>query len=93
MLLLVLDRLAANGLRFTQFYNGARCCPTRAALLTGVYAHQAGVGLMTGDRKLPGYRGGLGRNVLTIAEALQPFPETQPGSAAAPNTSGCLSAA
>ena len=35
-----LDRLAANGLRFTQFYNTARCWPTRAALLTGYYAQQ-----------------------------------------------------
>jgi arylsulfatase A-like enzyme len=65
-----LDRLAAGGLRFTQFYNTARCCPTRAALLTGVYSHQAGIGAMTDDRKLPGYRGDLGHNVLTIAEAL-----------------------
>ena len=65
-----LDRLAENGLRFTQFYNTARCCPTRAALLTGVYQHQAGIGLMTGDQRLPGYRGELGRNVLSIAEAL-----------------------
>ena len=39
-----LDRLAAGGLRFTQFYNTARCCPTRASLLTGLYPHQAGVG-------------------------------------------------
>ena len=31
-----LDRLAANGLRFSQFYNVARCCPTRASLLTGI---------------------------------------------------------
>ena len=42
-----LDALAKNGLRFTQFYNTGRCCPTRAALLTGVYSHQAGVGHMT----------------------------------------------
>lgn len=35
-----LDRLAKNGLRFTQFYNTARCWPTRAALLTGYYAQQ-----------------------------------------------------
>src|SRR3954453_5109485 len=35
-----LDRLAANGLRFTQFYNTARCWPTRAAILTGYYAQQ-----------------------------------------------------
>ena len=50
----VLDNLAANGLRFTQFYNTSRCCPTRASLLTGMYQHQAGIGLMTGDNKLPG---------------------------------------
>src|SRR6201992_1343413 len=52
-----LDRLAAGGLRFTQFYNTARCCPTRAALLTGLYSHEAGVGHMTEDDKVPGYRG------------------------------------
>jgi len=66
-----LDRLAEDGLRFTQFYNGARCCPTRASLLSGVYPHQAGIGLMTGaSGDLPGYRGELGRDVVTIAEAL-----------------------
>ena len=65
-----LDRLARNGIRFTQFYNTSRCCPTRASLLTGMYPHQAGIGLMTGDNKLPGYRGELGRDVVTIAEAL-----------------------
>ena len=41
-----LDALAAGGVRFTQFYNTARCCPTRASLLTGLYPHQAGVGHM-----------------------------------------------
>ena len=41
-----LDELAQNGLRFTQFYNTARCCPTRASLLTGLYSHQAGMGAM-----------------------------------------------
>ena len=65
-----LDQLANHGVRFSQFYNAARCCPTRAALLSGVYQHQAGIGLMTGDSKLPGYRGELGRNVVSIAEAL-----------------------
>src|SRR5213075_912543 len=35
-----LDQLAANGVRFTQFYNTARCWPTRAAALTGYYAQQ-----------------------------------------------------
>lgn len=65
-----LDRLAANGLRFSHFYNTARCCPTRASLLTGLYAHQAGVGHMMGDDDLPGYRGDLAANAVTIAEAL-----------------------
>ncbi len=65
-----LDHLAKNGLRFTQFYNTARCCPTRASLLTGLYPHQAGMGLMASDRKLPGYKGGLGRDAVTMAEVL-----------------------
>jgi len=67
-----LDALAKDGLRFTQFYNTARCCPTRAALLTGLYSHQAGVGHMVGDNKLPGYRGFLNGNCATIAEVLRP---------------------
>src|SRR3990170_1543372 len=57
-----LDRLAAGGLRFTHLYNTARCCPTRASLLTGLYPHQAGVGHMVDrDDGLPGYRGDLNR--------------------------------
>lgn len=67
-----LDALAANGLRFTQFYNTARCCPTRASLLTGLYPHQAGVGHMMGDYGLPQYQGYLNNQCLTIAEALKP---------------------
>jgi arylsulfatase A-like enzyme len=67
-----LDRLAAGGLRFTQFYNTARCCPTRASLLTGLHPHQAGVGHMMEDRNLEGYRGRLNRQCVTIAEALRP---------------------
>ena len=69
-----LDALAAGGLRFTQFYNTARCCPTRASLLTGLYPHQAGVGHMMEDKgpRFPGYRGDLNRNTPTIAEALRP---------------------
>ncbi len=66
-----LDRLAAGGLRFTQFYNTARCCPTRASLLTGLYPHQAGVGHMMQDRGQPGYRGDLNRRCITIAQALK----------------------
>lgn len=67
-----LQRLADSGLRFTQFYNTSRCCPTRASLLTGLYPHQAGVGHMMNDRGHPGYRGELNKNCLTIAEALKP---------------------
>lgn len=66
-----LDKLAANGLRFTQFYNTGRCCPTRAALLTGLYSHQAGVGHMTNDRKQPGYTGDLNNQCVTIPEVLR----------------------
>ncbi len=69
-----LDRLAERGVRFTQFYNTARCCPTRASLLTGLYAHQAGMGGMTGDAgpANPGYRGRLTERCVTIAEVLGP---------------------
>ena len=67
-----LDRLASNGLRFRQFYNTARCCPTRASLLTGLYPHQAGVGHMMEDRGLPGYRGELNNQCRTIPEMLRP---------------------
>ncbi|MGI8907397.1 MAG: arylsulfatase [Candidatus Sumerlaeaceae bacterium] len=69
-----LDKLAAEGVRFSQFYNGTRCCPSRASLLTGLYAHKAGVGLMVSDNgtSFPAYRGFLTTNSLTLAEALKP---------------------
>ncbi|WP_155907149.1 arylsulfatase [Lunatimonas lonarensis] len=66
-----LDRMAAEGIRFTQFYNAARCCPTRASLLTGLYPHQAGIGDMTNDLGLPGYRGDLNAQCVTLGEALK----------------------
>jgi arylsulfatase len=66
-----LDRLAANGLRMTQFYNTARCCPTRAALLTGLYQHQAGVGQMIHDLGTPAYQGYLNQQCVTLAEVLK----------------------
>ena len=66
-----LDKLAAGGLRFTQFYNTARCCPTRAALMSGLYSHQAGVGHMVEDRGREGYRGDLSTQCVTIAEVLK----------------------
>ena len=54
-----IDKLGYNGLRFTQMYNGARCCPSRAALLTGLHPHQAGIGQMTADLGTPAYQGYL----------------------------------
>lgn len=67
-----LDSLAGNGVRFTQFYNTARCCPTRASLLTGLHPHQAGIGHMMENRGLEGYRGDLNQRCVTIPEALKP---------------------
>jgi arylsulfatase len=66
-----LDGLAAGGLRFTQFYNAARCCPTRASLLTGLYPHQAGIGHMVGNKGYPAYQGFLNERCVTIAEAMK----------------------
>ena len=65
-----LDSLAADGVKFSQFYNTGRCCPTRATLLTGLYSHQAGIGWMTTDQGQPGYRGQLNDQCVTIAEVL-----------------------
>jgi len=67
-----LDRLAANGLRFSQFYNTARCSPSRASLLTGLHPHQTGIGVLTYDFGPEGYAGNLNRSCVTIAEALKP---------------------
>jgi arylsulfatase len=69
-----LDRLAGGGLRFSQFYNSPRCCPSRAALLTGLYSHQAGMGMMTVDHgryPYPAYEGDLSKHCVTIAEVLK----------------------
>lgn len=66
-----LDKLARDGLRFMQFYNTARCCPTRASLMSGLYPHQAGVGHMINDTKQEGYRGQINNNCVTIAEVLK----------------------
>lgn len=67
----VLDSMAENGLRFTQFYNTARCCPTRASLLTGLYPHQAGIGWMMNDNGYDGYRGELNNHCRTMAEVMK----------------------
>ncbi|HSU52748.1 MAG TPA: arylsulfatase [Candidatus Dormibacteraeota bacterium] len=66
-----LDRLAADGMRLTQFYTTPRCCPSRASLLTGLYPQQAGIGNMMEDRGIPGYRGELNKNCPTIPEELR----------------------
>jgi arylsulfatase A-like enzyme len=67
-----IDRLASNGIRFTQFYNTARCSPTRASLLTGLYPHQAGMGHLSSENyKEPGYVDDLSKNAVTLAEVFQ----------------------
>ncbi len=67
-----LDTLASGGVRFTQFYNTARCCPTRASLLTGLYQHQAGIGHMVDSKQgSEGFQGDLNAHCLTIAQVLQ----------------------
>ena len=54
-----LDRLGTSGFRASQFYNTPRCCPSRACLLTGLYPHQAGVGMMVYRDFGDGYQGGM----------------------------------
>lgn len=66
-----LDRLAQQGLRFTQFYNTARCSPSRASLLTGLHPHQTGIGILTYDSGPEGYAGNLNERCATIAEVLK----------------------
>ncbi len=66
-----LDRLAANGLRYSQFYNTARCSPSRASLLTGLHPHQTGIGILTYSTGPEGYAGDLNRRCVTIPEVLR----------------------
>ncbi len=67
-----INRLAEEGIRYKQFYNAARCCPTRASLITGLYPHQAGMGWMAAaDLGTPAYQGNLNDNSVTIAEVLK----------------------
>lgn len=66
-----LDRLALNGLRMTNMYNCARCCPSRASLLTGLYPHQAGIGHMTLNKGIPSYQGYLREDCVTLGEILK----------------------
>ncbi|MBT7170326.1 MAG: sulfatase-like hydrolase/transferase, partial [Phycisphaerales bacterium] len=57
-----LDALAAGGMRFTQIHNTAKCFPSRACLLTGVYAQQCGM-----DRSFKAIT-----NAVTLGEVLRP---------------------
>ena len=70
-----IDLLAARGIRFTQFYNAGRCCPTRASLLTGLYPHQAGMGGMVStvdsEPMVGAYQGYLNNQSVTMAEVLR----------------------
>ncbi len=66
-----IDQIAREGVRFTRFTNEARCCPTRAALMTGLYPHQAGIGGMNYDLGLPAYQGELNNQCVTLAEMLK----------------------
>lgn len=73
-----LDGLAYGGVRFSQFYNSGRCCPTRASLLTGLHPHQTGIGWMTespgksrGENEPPAYQGFINDQCVTIAEVLR----------------------
>ncbi len=67
-----LDKLAQNGLRFTQFYNTARCSPSRASLMTGLYPHQADMGwLADEDLGREGYHNEINNKCVTIAEVLK----------------------
>lgn len=65
-----IDALGNGGMRFTQMYNGARCCPSRASLLTGLHPHQAGIGHMVYDLGKPEYQGYLNDACVTMAEVL-----------------------
>ncbi len=71
-----LDRLAAGGASFAQGYSFPRCCPSRAALLTGRTPHEAGLGFMVAHEEKPGvnpaaYQGFLRAEVPTLAERLR----------------------
>ena len=71
-----IDRLAGKGLRFTQFYNSGRCCPTRASLMTGRHPHQVGIGHMTEPPHTTlgfegAYQGYLNDNCVTVAQVLR----------------------
>ena len=69
-----IDALAAGGVRFESFYNSARCCPSRAALMTGLYPPQAGIASFTTREphpsRGPAYLGRLNDRCVTLGETL-----------------------
>jgi len=68
-----IDRIAAEGLRYTGFHTTAMCSTTRAALLTGRNHHAVGVGCLANfDSGFPGYRGKIAKEAGTLAEMLRP---------------------
>jgi arylsulfatase A-like enzyme len=71
-----IDALARRGVRFTQVYNSARCCPSRASLMTGLYPSQAGIADFTTAKpsptRGPGHLGRLNQRCVTLAEVLKP---------------------
>jgi arylsulfatase len=71
-----IDKLASEGVQYTNFHAGSACSPTRTMLLTGVDNHRAGMGNMTeiqADNQFgkPGYEGYLNQNVVTIASRMK----------------------
>lgn len=66
-----LDALATAGVRMSQFYNTARCSPSRASLLTGLHPHQTGIGVLTRNDGPGGYPGTLSTDCATLAEVLR----------------------
>jgi len=66
-----IDRLARQGVRFSSFYNTARCSPSRASLLTGLHPHQTGIGVLTNDDRPRGYPGTINDRCVTLAEVLK----------------------
>lgn len=66
-----IDRLGRAGVRLSQFYNTARCSPSRASLLTGLHPHQTGIGVLTNDDRPRGYPGTINDRCVTMAEVLK----------------------
>jgi arylsulfatase len=65
-----IDRIGRDGVRLGQFFNTARCSPSRASLLTGLHPHQTGIGILTDADGPGGYRGSLNDRCATLAEML-----------------------